>query len=150
MNIHIISVGKLTKEFAVIANEYVKMIKWRLKSTELSYSQKLPPAQIKQFEAGLITKCLSPKSFKVVLEVAGKEFISEDFARLFGSGGFLLNKDLDFIIGGAFGLDDSIKAQANIKISLSKMTFSHKIAKIMLLEQIYRAQTIIDNHPYHK
>jgi 23S rRNA (pseudouridine1915-N3)-methyltransferase len=150
MNIHIISVGKLPKEFAAIASEYEKMIRWQLKSTEISYNQKLPPAQIKQFEAKLITKYLPLKSYKIILDVEGKQLSSEDFARLFQSGEFTNNRDLDFIIGGAFGLDESIKAMAGTRISFSKMTFSHKIAKIILLEQIYRAQTIIENHPYHK
>ena len=59
-------------------------------------------------------------------------------------------KSIDFIIGGAFGLDGSILNLSNAKLCLSKMTLPHQMAKLMLLEQIYRAQTILDGHPYHK
>jgi len=55
-----------------------------------------------------------------------------------------------FVIGGAYGLDDEIKSQANLVISLSKMTFPHLLARIVLIEQIYRAYLINNNHPYHK
>jgi 23S rRNA (pseudouridine1915-N3)-methyltransferase len=59
-------------------------------------------------------------------------------------------RDVDFIIGGAFGLDQSILNLANAKLCLSKMTLPHQMAKLMLVEQIYRARSIIDGHPYHK
>jgi 23S rRNA (pseudouridine1915-N3)-methyltransferase len=62
----------------------------------------------------------------------------------------MLGKSIDFIIGGAFGLDESIVKTAHTKLCLSEMTFPHQLVKVMLLEQIYRAQTILDNHPYHK
>ena len=71
---------------------------------------------------------------------------SNIFAAQMMSGG-----NIDFVIGGAFGLDTSILAAlADKKLCLSKMTFPHQIAKLLLFEQIYRAQTILDNHPYHK
>jgi len=63
---------------------------------------------------------------------------------------YILKNNIDFIIGGAFGLDQSILNLANIKLCLSKMTMPHQMAKLILLEQIYRAQTILDGHPYHK
>lgn len=59
-------------------------------------------------------------------------------------------RSIDFIIGGAFGLDKSILNLSNAKLCLSKMTLPHQMAKLMLLEQIYRVQTILDGHPYHK
>jgi len=150
MQIHLISVGKLSKEFSSIADEYQKMIKWKLKTTEITYLQKLPPNQIKPFEAKLITQYLDAKSYKIILDVAGREFDSHEFTGLFRSGSLINNKSLEFIIGGAFGLDNSIHSIAGASLSLSRMTFSHRIARIMLLEQIYRAQTILENHPYHK
>ena len=62
----------------------------------------------------------------------------------------MIGQDVDIIIGGAYGLDDSIIKSANITLSLSKMTLPHQLAKIILLEQIYRAQSILERHPYHK
>lgn len=143
--IHLIAVGKLSKIFRQIAMEYEKMIKWQIKSTEISYSKKLPVEQVKQFEAKEISKYLAPKSYKIILDVTGKHLTSHEFADLSNMG-----KNIDFVIGGAFGLDQTILAVADLRLSLSKMTFPHQLAKILLLEQIYRSQTILENHPYHK
>ncbi|MDA9573719.1 23S rRNA (pseudouridine(1915)-N(3))-methyltransferase RlmH [Rickettsiales bacterium] len=62
----------------------------------------------------------------------------------------LSNKEITFIIGGAFGLDKKILSIADITISLSKLTFPHMLVRLILIEQIYRSFTIINNHPYHK
>jgi len=85
----------------------------------------------------------------VVLDLVGKQISSEGFSTVFAKQ-MMLGKSIDFIIGGAFGLDEIILKTANIKLSLSEMTFPHQLVKVILLEQIYRAQTILDNHPYHK
>ena len=143
--IHIISVGKLSAELNIIGEQYKKMIRLAVKTTEITYNQKLPENQIKQFEAKKIAEYLSNKSYKIVLDVTGKQLNSYEFIGLINIG-----KDLDFIIGGAYGLDQTILNLANLHLSLSKMTFPHQLAKILLLEQIYRAQSIIENHPYHK
>ncbi len=143
--ISIISVGKLNKNLQEIAREYVKMTKWQISSTEITYNKKLPAEQIKQFEAKEISKYLTPKSYKIVLDVAGKHLTSHEFSNILASG-----RNIDFIIGGAFGLDQAILDNSDLRLSMSKMTFPHQLAKVMLLEQIYRAQTILDNHPYHK
>jgi len=149
MQIHIISVGKLSDEFAGLAAKYIKMIRWKLKTTEINYAKKLPETQIRQFEATLIEKYLGNNSCKIVLDVLGKQISSEEFSQIFANS-MMDSKDIDFIIGGAFGLEDSILKIASQKLSLSKMTFPHQMAKTILCEQIYRAQTIIDKHPYHK
>ena len=85
----------------------------------------------------------------MVLDLLGKQMSSEVFSDIFKSQ-MMYGRNIDFIIGGAFGLDESILLLADIKLCLSKMTFPHQIAKLLLFEQIYRAQTILDNHPYHK
>ena len=121
------------------------MIKLEVKITEITYNQKLPENQIKQFEAKKISEYLGGKSYKVILDVTGKALDSHEFSELIN-----INKDIDFIIGGAYGLDQTILSLADFKLSLSKMTYPHQLAKILLLEQIYRAQTIVENHPYHK
>lgn len=147
--IHIISVGKLNNNYQQIADHYQKLIKHNLKSTEISYTKKLPSEQIKQFEGKLIKQYLEEKSYKIVLNVVGKEYNSHEFAKLM-TGSMQSSQNIQLIIGGAFGLDKSIIDIANTQISLSKMTMTHQMAKIILLEQIYRAQAISENHPYHK
>jgi 23S rRNA (pseudouridine1915-N3)-methyltransferase len=149
MQINIISVGKLRSDFSALAGDYIKMTKWRIKNTEITYAKKLPDNQIKQFEAGLILKHLSNNAYKIVLDVLGKHISSEEFAGIFERQ-MMNGKDIDFIIGGAFGLDDEVLKIADFKMSLSKMTMPHQLAKIILLEQVYRSQTIIEKHPYHK
>lgn len=147
MKIQLISVGKLDKAYAVIAKDFEKMIRWKLKIIEITYNQKLPEEQIKQFEAKLINKYLAPSDFNICLDVLGQKISSPELAKFFQAN---TSNNINIIIGGAFGLDESIITKANWLLSLSDMTLPHKFAKIIILEQIYRAQTIIDNHPYHK
>ena len=125
------------------------MIKWKLKETELTYSKKLPETQIKSYEAKLIYEHIGANSYKIILDIPGKQLKSEEFSLLFKNQ-MMIGQDIDIIIGGAFGLDDSIIKNANITLSLSKMTLPHQLAKVILLEQIYRSQTILEAHPYHK
>jgi 23S rRNA (pseudouridine1915-N3)-methyltransferase len=149
MKIQIISVGKIAGDQAAIVKHYQKMIGWQVQNTELAYSKKLSEKQIKQHEAKLIQDKLVKGSYVVVLDLLGKQMSSEAFSDIFKSQ-MMYGRNIDFIIGGAFGLDASILLLADIKLCLSKMTFPHQIAKLLLFEQIYRAQTILDNHPYHK
>jgi len=149
MQINIISVGKLQSNFSVLAGDYIKMTKWRIKNTEITYSKKIPSNQIKQFEADLILKHINNNAYKIALDRLGNHISSEDLAAVFERQ-MMNGKDIDFIIGGAFGLDDAVLKIVDFKMSLSKMTMPHQLAKIILLEQVYRSQTIIEKHPYHK
>ena len=149
MKIQIISVGKLSGELAFIADKYKKMISWQIKDTVLQHSKKSSPAEIKEDEARQIKEKITNGSCIIVLDLAGKQISSESFSTIFAKQ-MMLGKSIDFIIGGAFGLDESIVKTAHLTLCLSEMTFPHQLVKAMLLEQIYRAQTILDNHPYHK
>jgi 23S rRNA (pseudouridine1915-N3)-methyltransferase len=149
MKIQIISVGKLSSEITKISDQYQKMTNWQIKNNEIVYSKKLTPTQIKQYEANLIQDKLTKGAYIIALDLSGKQHSSEDFSLIF-SQQMMAGNNIDFIIGGAFGLDQSILNLANIKLCLSKMTMPHQMAKLILLEQIYRAQTILDGHPYHK
>ena len=149
MKIQLISVGKLSGELILIADKYKKMINWQIKDTELQHSKKSSPDGIKEDEARQIKDKITNGSCIIVLDLAGKQISSEGFSAIFAKQ-MMLGKSIDFIIGGAFGLDESVVKTAHITLCLSEMTFPHQLVKAMLLEQIYRAQTILDNHPYHK
>ena len=149
MKIQIISVGKLSSELAVLVARYQKMTNWQIKDTELAHSKKNSENQVKQDEALSIKAKLGKNSYIIVLDLSGKQLDSPAFSEVFAKC-MMLGQDINFIIGGAFGLDKSILDLAHSKLCLSKMTFPHQIAKLLLLEQIYRAQTILENHPYHK
>jgi 23S rRNA (pseudouridine1915-N3)-methyltransferase len=90
---------------------------------------------------------LSRSFFSVVLDEKGKCFSSEAFALFLER---FIGKDLAFVLGGPYGLDDTLKQEANFILSLSPMTLVHTMARMLLLEQIYRAYTLLRGEPYHK
>lgn len=101
-------------------------------------------------EAKKIREALPEKSYKIALCVEGKPMSSEKFAELLGS---LPNKGYSgasFVIGSSCGLDEHLKRECDLRLSLSEMTFPHKLFRVMLLEQIYRAFTILAGGKYHK
>lgn len=149
MIINIISVGKLSSGYRGVVDHYCKMVKWKLKETELTYTKKLSEIQVKAYEAKLIHNQINSNSYKIVLDVQGQQLNSQEFSELFKNQ-MMIGQNIDIIIGGAFGLDDSVIKSGSIRLSLSKMTLPHQLAKLVLLEQIYRSQTILAAHPYHK
>ena len=119
-----------------------------------TYLKRLPGLQVvelrdagKAKEADAVLAALQPGEQLVVLAEEGQTFASPAFAeRLEGSG----SERLVFVIGGAEGIDPALKARASWKLSLSPMTFPHELARLLLLEQLYRALTIQQGGPYHK
>ena len=161
--ITLLCVGKLKERFyAEAAAEYAKRLGryCRLETVELP-EERLPedpsPAQIDAAlwkEAESIRRKLPPSSRLIALCVEGRLRSSEELAGLLSAwaagadgGG---EKGLAFLIGGSFGLHESMKAQAADKLSMSPMTFPHHLARVMLLEQIYRACQINAGTKYHK
>ena len=119
-----------------------------------TYLKRLPGLQVvelrdagKAKEAEAVLAALQPGEQLVVMAEEGQTFDSPAFAyRLEGSG----SERLVFVIGGAEGIDPALKARASWKLSLSPMTFPHELARLLLLEQLYRALTIQQGGPYHK
>lgn len=161
MSVHIICVGKLKESFYRAAcAEYVKRLGayCRLTMVELP-EEKLPPkpsqAQINaalEKEAASIRAKLPPNAYVVALCVEGRMRSSEELAVKVRSGvwGDGSAKRLVFLIGGSYGLDQTLKGTANDRLSMSPMTFPHHLARVMLLEQVYRAFKINEGSSYHK
>ena len=159
LSVHLICVGKLKERFYLdAAAEYQKRLSayCRLTLVELP-EERLPqnPAQsqIDQAlakEAQAIRAKLPPSVSLVAMCVEGKERSSEEFARLLQTWEQNSAKHLAFIIGGSYGLHPSIKQEAWLKLSMSPMTFPHHLARVMLLEQLYRAFKINEGSSYHK
>jgi 23S rRNA (pseudouridine1915-N3)-methyltransferase len=137
-------------EFESILKNYEKMIS---KYSKLNYnsifSNKISKAQEqtiqiaqKSYEDAFLPHL---KGFNIALHPDAKELDSFEFAKIFEN-----NTNINFFIGGAYGFNKSFLSKCDRVISLSKLTLSHKIAKVVLYEQIYRAFTIINSHPYHK
>ena len=151
----ILCVGKLKEKFyADAVSEYSKRLSrfCKLDIVELN-EERLPedpsPAQIEAAlsrEAYTIRAKLPPAAMAVALCVEGKQRSSEELARLMADS----VSHLVFLIGGSFGLHPSIKELAAVRLSMSPMTFPHHLARVMLLEQIYRAYQINAGTKYHK
>ena len=156
MNIKVIAVGKIREQgFKLAVDEFTKRL-----SPYCSFSVVEIPAQsIKddalaekymEEEAQKILAVIKPNSFVITMEIEGKILSSEDFANKIDEISKEGINEICFIIGGANGIAQSLRAKSNFKLSFSKMTFPHQLARVMLLEQIYRAMKILAKEPYHK
>jgi len=159
LSVRIICVGKLGEKFwSEAAREYSKRLSayCKLEIIELA-EQRIPPRASKngiaaalQKEASLIATKIPTESAVIALCIEGKPLSSEKFAEKI-SGLMLSGKShICFVIGGSHGLADMVKSRALLNLSMSPMTFPHHLARIMLLEQLYRVFNILSNGKYHK
>ena len=155
MVIKIICVGKIrSNEIKILINSYLKKTS-RFCSLEfieipdLKNSKNLSINQIKLEESKLIFNKLKNNEIIVALDENGEQLSSIDFSNFIENKMITSTKTLVFILGSAYGLSKNLKDFSTFKISFSKMTFSHEIARLIAIEQIFRAITIINNHPYH-
>lgn len=118
-------------------------------NSRIENTKSLTPEQQKEKEGELIAKALQPGDVVVLLDEHGKEMRSVEFARWMEKKLVNVNKRLVFIIGGPYGFSQKVYDAAHEKISMSKMTFSHQMIRLIFVEQIYRAMTILNGGPYH-
>jgi len=107
-------------------------------------------SQVKQKEAERLLRRVKDGAYIVLLDLAGEQLSSEAFSTKLDNIMLSGNSHITFIIGGSLGLDQSLINASNYRICLSKMTFPHQLARLILLEQIYRAFKILKNETYHK
>lgn len=159
IHINIIAVGKLKEEYwRKASEEYKKRLGGLCKIDiielpESKLSDKPSPKEIEnalEKEGSLMLEKMPPKSYNIAMCIEGKTInsvsLAEKIAKISVDGISTIN----FLIGSSFGLCDKIKQKANFKMSMSPMTFPHQLARIMLLEQVYRAFSINANSSYHK
>ena len=154
MTITLIAVGKTTDpRVASLIDEYRDRLKHYLPFDfvlipDIKNAKTLSEDQLKAAEGEAILSRLTPAMDVILLDEHGQEFRSIEYAdwlqKKMNAG-----RDLTLIIGGAYGFSHAVYARANGKISLSQMTFSHQMIRIMAIEQIYRAMTILRGEPYH-
>ena len=157
LHLNLIVLGKLKETYWQEAEaEYLKRLQnWaKINIYELreeSFSEKDKPEQIKQKEVEKIITTLHKikDGFVIVLDEHGKSFSSIKFADQLNQLSNQQINQLTFVLGGPLGLDESILKIANLKLSLSSMTFTHQMARVFLWEQIYRAMTINNSRNYH-
>ena len=154
MKITLMVVGKTNDaRLSALIDEYQQRLKHYVPFElvvipDIKNAKSLSEEQLKTAEGSAILSALTPSMEVILLDERGREFRSMDYAdflqKKMGSG-----RDLTLIIGGAYGFSKDVYARADGKISLSQMTFSHQMIRLMAIEQIYRAMTILRNEPYH-
>ena len=147
LRVRLICTGKLKESFyAEACEEYAKRLEryCTLERAELSETGDL----LRDGEA--VLRKLTPDTFVAALCVEGKSFSSEELAALLSDCANRGRSRVAFVIGGSDGLSPDVKKRADVRISMSRMTFPHHLARVMVLEQIYRAFTILEGGKYHK
>lgn len=155
MKIGLLVVGKTDAKYFVDAiHEYESRLKHYIPFElqiigDIKNVKNLTSTQQKEKEGESILKNIQQGDYVVLLDEHGKEYTSMQFATYIEKKTHNITKRLLFIIGGAYGFSEAIYARADEKVSLSKMTFSHQMIRLLFIEQIYRAMTILNNEPYH-
>ena len=117
---------------------------------EVEVRRTLPPAELKRYEAELLLGAVPQGARLIALDERGKALDSAGFARLLGRWRDEGVREAAFVIGGADGLDKSVREAADVVLSLGPMTWPHLLVRVLLAEQLYRAQSILTGHPYHR
>ncbi len=150
--IKIITVGQIKEKYLQDAiKEYKKRLSkyTNIEVIEVKDEGLVEEVKAIKLEAEKIKKHINDRDYIVTLEIEGKQMTSVEFANKIDNI-LIENSNIDFIIGGSYGLSDDIKNMSRLHLSFSKMTFPHQLFRVLLLEQIYRAYKINNNESYHK
>ena len=155
MKITLLVVGRTVEQHYITAiNDYMQRTKRFISFDmevipELKNTKSLSAELQKEKEGELIRKAIQPGDVVVLLDEHGKQMRSIEFAEWLERKMHTVGKRLVFVIGGPYGFSQKVYDLASEKISMSKMTFSHQMIRLIFVEQIYRAMTILNNGPYH-
>ena len=155
MRIKLLAIGKTDdKSLQILIQTYEQRLKHYVKFElfvipDIKNSKNISQGQQKEKEGELILKELQATDQLILLDEKGKEFRSIEFSKFLQKKMNSGIKQLVFVIGGPYGFSDKLYQKATGKVSLSKMTFSHQMIRLFVVEQIYRAFTILRNEPYH-
>lgn len=155
MNIKLIVVGKNEQKYLKEALDiYIKRLTHYINFElvvlpDVKNAKNMSVSELKDKEAELILKHSAKADKVVLLDEKGKEFSSVEFSKYIEKQMNASLKTLAFVVGGAFGFSEKVYSQAGEKLSISKMTFSHQMIRLLFVEQLYRAFTIIKGEPYH-
>ena len=155
MTIKLLAIGKTdNKELQSLIDDYQKRLNFYIKFhfeiiPDLKKVKNLSEEQQKQKEGELILNKINSSDALILLDENGKQFSSIDFAAWLSQRQLQHNGAFVFVIGGAYGFSSAVYDRAQFKLSLSKMTFSHQMVRMIFLEQLYRAFSILKGEPYH-
>jgi 23S rRNA (pseudouridine1915-N3)-methyltransferase len=151
MRLVIAAVGRLRDAPSrAMFSDYASRLVWPLTLREVALKRALPPDQAKNEEARLLLESIGERATLVALDERGEDWSSAAFARRIGLWRDDGVGELAFAIGGADGHGEAVIDRAAAKIAFGRMTWPHRLARVMLTEQIYRAQQILAGHPYHR
>lgn len=159
MRLHISAIGQIKNGAeAKLTEDYLKRLRGAGTSIgisdiiihELRERKNLPDKERRQAEAGLLQNSLPEQCYLIALDERGATLTSRQLADSLSAWINAGHRDIGFIIGGADGLTPDLLSQADKKISLGKMTWPHMLVRVMLTEQLWRAVSILTNHPYHR
>lgn len=151
----LLSVGKMDDPLiSQITEEYKKKINFYMPFEmqiipDIKNSKNLTEKEKKKQEGEKVLKWLQPSDYVVLLDDKGKQYSSIEFAGHIGKRAVATAKRLVFVVGGPYGFSQEVRQRANEMVSLSKMTFTHQMVRLVFAEQFYRAMTILHNEPYH-
>jgi 23S rRNA (pseudouridine1915-N3)-methyltransferase len=154
MKVKLLVVGKTAFDYLKVGEEiYQDRLKHycsfeRIEVQDVKNPKNFSKEEIKRKEAISILSKLSTNDFLILMDENGKEFSSFELANWIEKRN-LLPQNIVFLIGGAYGFDSSLYERMNMKLALSRMTFSHQMVRLIFLEQLYRAFTITKGEPYH-
>ena len=131
-------------------DEYVERLAWPVTVREIELKRALPPEEAKAEEARLLLDTVGRDAILIALDERGTEWSSTEFARRIGAWRDEGIGELVFAIGGADGHGKDVIERASATIAFGRMTWPHRLARVMLIEQLYRAQQILAGHPYHR
>ena len=153
MNIKLIYISKnKSKNIEFLVEDYEKKINHFISYSSIGLknkNQKSEKKLIQKSESNLILKNIKNNDLVILLDEKGKGFSTKDFSKFISDKMMNRTKNIVFIIGGAYGFSSEFKKKFKLKIALSKLTFSHDMARLFFSEQLYRSLTIINNIPYH-
>jgi 23S rRNA (pseudouridine1915-N3)-methyltransferase len=150
MKLHLVAVGRLKSgPERALMNDYLKRLPWPLTETEVEERRPLEGPQRQMREGELLLKAVPPAALLVALDAGGVMLSSQAFAEKLAAWQDQ-GRDVAFVIGGADGHAPDVLARADFKLSLGAMTWPHALARVLLVEQLYRAHAILAGHPYHK
>lgn len=152
MRITLVCVGRLSRDFKPVFEHYRGLLRpyadvdvVEVAETPLAHG----PRRVLETEGRLIARHLRPQAYTVVLDRGGRQFSSEGLSAFLAERKLYGQSDFVFILGGALGLDDSVRKAADLVWSLSEATFPHQLARCIVVEQLYRAVRIERGEPYH-
>ncbi len=151
MQITVAAVGRMkSSPTAQQWQDYAKRLTWPVSLKEVEMRKKLPEAQTVLGEAELLSAAVPDGALLIALDPSGKSLSSNAFAALMQRWMSDGQSQFAFVIGGAGGLAGALVGRAGFKLSLGEMTWPHMLARVMLIEQLYRAQCTLTKHPYHR